>query len=504
MKYIKNIIYIILLIPCISQAQGIVNYWHSGYQGWGGRPFGTSVINFINNQPDTSWENRKMYFDWTVSQISDSSGNLLFTSNGLWIADASNDTIQNGSGLISRYNTIIEDTFGVQFPQANLVLRDVVQNNIYYLFHVNQDHIPGTYYSLHLYRTTIDMNLNGGLGGVIQKNEIVYSDTIQPGNLTACRHANGRDWWIIILGYGYQSRFDNRIIKFLYTPFGLLGPYIQAIGSDSEVLGQIVFSQDGTKLARYVGHASDLDVFDFDRCTGDLTFLFNVSINDSTFAGGVAFSSTGNTLYLSSGNYVYQLDMTAANIPSTFQTVAVFDGFYDTTFTSTSFKTQFLSANLAPDGKIYINTTSGTTFMHVINYPDSLGTACDVCQHCIKLPSVNYHSTPNYPNYFLGADTNSVCDSLSTGMFMHGYNHLNLKAWPIPTTSGSNIMLTYHTLNDKGLIELYNTHGTLLKTYPLPPWSQTQTIKLPELAGGVYLLRLVSGERKGSVKIMVE
>jgi hypothetical protein len=495
---------LILLVLSISvNGQGTVNRWHSGYSGLGGRPFGTTIVDFYNYQPDTIWQFQKMNFDGTVGQISDSAGNLLFTSNGQWIANAANDTMLNGSGLNPGWFSNSSFDYGLPYYQANLILPSLTVSNEYLLFHAVPDNQPANYYAFNFLLTKINMNLDNGLGAVISKNISIYQDTMLAGCFTACKHANGRDWWIIV--YGYPTNPNNKIIKLLYTPYGILGPYIQNIASTHNDLGQIVFSPDGTKLARYEAYQSDLDVFDFDRCTGNLSFLFNISINDSMVGGGVAFSATGNTLYVSSGNYVYQLDMTSANIPATFDTVAVYDGFVDPALNPPIFSTGFFAANLAPDGKIYINTTSGTSYLHVINYPDSLGTACDVCQHCIKLPSVNYHSTPNYPNYFLGADTTSlVCDSLSTGMVKPEYNHLNLKAWPIPTTSGSNIMLTYHTLNDKGLIELYNTHGTLLKTYPLPPWSQTQTIKLPELAGGVYLLRLVSGERKGSVKIMVE
>ncbi|MEZ5068919.1 MAG: hypothetical protein R2847_10725 [Bacteroidia bacterium] len=32
---------------------------------------------------------------------------------------------------------------------------------------------------------------------------------------------------------------------------------------------------------------------------------------------------------------------------------------------------------LAPDGKIYVSTGNGTMHIHVINNPDSAGTACD-------------------------------------------------------------------------------------------------------------------------------
>ncbi|HRF38555.1 MAG TPA: hypothetical protein PK198_07190, partial [Saprospiraceae bacterium] len=71
----------------------------------------------------------------------------------------------------------------------------------------------------------------------------------------------------------------------------------------------------------------------------------------------------------------------------------------------------FYLAQLAPDGKIYINSNNGVRYLHVINQPDSLGLACDVCQHCVELPSINALSLPNFPNYRLHHLEGSPCDT---------------------------------------------------------------------------------------------
>lgn len=44
-------------------------------------------------------EYRKMSFDGTQGNICDAQGNFLMSSNGVWIANATNDTMLNGSGL---------------------------------------------------------------------------------------------------------------------------------------------------------------------------------------------------------------------------------------------------------------------------------------------------------------------------------------------------------------------------------------------------------------------
>ncbi|MBK9639178.1 MAG: hypothetical protein IPO63_15800 [Bacteroidetes bacterium] len=50
--------------------------------------------------------------------------------------------------------------------------------------------VVGLYYSI------VDLSFNGGLGKVVQKNVQLRNDTICDG-VTAVRHGNGRDWWVI-------------------------------------------------------------------------------------------------------------------------------------------------------------------------------------------------------------------------------------------------------------------------------------------------------------------
>ena len=67
---------------------------------------------------------------------------------------------------------------------------------------------------------------------------------------------------------------------------------------------------------------------------------------------------------------------------------------------------------LACDGKIYINSKSSTRWMTVINDPDSSGLSCNILDHGFLLPTVNAFTIPNFPNYFLGKEIGSICDSL--------------------------------------------------------------------------------------------
>jgi hypothetical protein len=98
-----------------------------------------------------------------------------------------------------------------------------------------------------LYYTRIDMNLDGGLGAVLEKNQVAFSDTMNIGRITAVKHANGRDWWVFV-----HKAYSNRFYRFLLSPTGLALNGYQDIGivrpADD---GQVCFSPDGTKFAYF-------------------------------------------------------------------------------------------------------------------------------------------------------------------------------------------------------------------------------------------------------------
>lgn len=70
----------------------------------------------------------------------------------------------------------------------------------------------------------VDINQNGGLGKVIEKNKVLLHDVeLHKTMMQACRHSNGVDWWLMKQGrYG-----ENKIIRFLVTKDSISGPYVQ-------------------------------------------------------------------------------------------------------------------------------------------------------------------------------------------------------------------------------------------------------------------------------------
>ena len=406
-SFVKNILLLLLLIPCEIYSQGISNLWLTGYSSGIYPNYGGSNINFITGFPDTAKVNRSISFSDCNANISDSLGNLLFYTNGVVIGNAQNDTMVNGDSLNPGTYTS-QATYGLRVKQGNLILPLPGSSTLYYLFHetlfydqsVSDERVPEIYYSI------VDMSLDSGRGSVTQKNVVLLSDTLTIGAITACKHANGRDWWII-----FHKSKGRRYYEYLLTPTGLNGPYVQDIGYSlpfNDWIWQSCFSPNGKKFASVMARDT-INVFDFDRCSGVLSNSIKICIKDSAAGRGVAFSPNSNLMYVSSMNYFYQYNTSSTNLDSSKYVVAKFDGYADII---PPLYAAFYLSQIANDGKIYTNTGNGTQWLMVTNNPDFPGASCNFVQHGFRLPTYNGFTIPNFPNYFLGADTGSVCDSL--------------------------------------------------------------------------------------------
>jgi hypothetical protein len=100
--------------------------------------------------------------------------------------------------------------------------------------------------------------------------------------------------------------------------------------------------------------------------------------------------------------------MEANDISESRFVVASYDGF----LTEHGLNTTFYQQILGPDGRIYMTSTNGSRYLHIIRNPENLGFDCNVLQHSITLPTVHAWAVPNFPNYRLGPVDGSICDTL--------------------------------------------------------------------------------------------
>lgn len=404
----------LLLFPFVLFTQTINDgnrdhIWLFGYDSYSMyEGFGRTVIDFNQSIPKIYREDRDMEFNVSCASICDTDGDLLFYTNGIYIANAEHGQMENGDEINSEVGTLSWPS-GLPVPQGQVILPFLEAENKYILIHGAYKAIPiaGPVYS-NLNYSIIDMGLDNGLGAVVEKNVEIVQDTFLQGKITATRHGNGRDWWVIAPEFN-----TNRYYTMLVTPDGLQDLGYQEVGLPVKGgLGQSVFSTDGSKYLRYdvfsIDQGSYLNFYDFDRCSGLLSNQLELHLTDSAGAGGVAVSQSSRFAYVSSHRFVYQFDLWATDIVSSQDTVAVADGFAS----PWPHSSRFFLCQLAPNGKIYINTPSGSNVLHVIHDPDKKGDACNVENHGIHLPSRNAFTMPNFPYFRLGPLGGSPCDTL--------------------------------------------------------------------------------------------
>jgi hypothetical protein len=279
--------------------------------------------------------------------------------------------------------------------------------------------------------SVIDISANNGQGNTLFKNQIVVNDTMHYDGMHAVKHANGRDWWII--GAKWNS---NKYHIMLLDPNGVSAK-MQSIGLPTMcdvdwASGQIVFSPEGSKMARY-NPCDDLRLFDFDRCTGQLSNPVHIPVFDSADSlapiGGVAFSADGKHLYVGSIDSLYQYDLQASDIATSRVTVAISD-YLECPLLST-----LGLMELGPDGRLYVHTLAGgNKCMHRIKNPEKKGLACEVQQHYLQF-QYSYANLPHFPNFRLGPIDGSPCDTL-------GLDNHPLAGWRYDKTGGLGVDFT--------------------------------------------------------------
>lgn len=444
----------------------------------------------------------KMPFRAAQGNLSDENGNLIMVSNGCWIADATGDTMLNGGGLIPNSFTAnwCDDFTGIPYPHAAIFLPFPGDSNRVVLLHqagisTSNPFPDGIYY------TVIDKTLNNGLGAVVngQKNIHVSQPDLVPGMAT-CKHANGRDWWIVAFEYN-----SNLIYIYLLSPTGisLYGQQQLPITPIANLGGQKDFSPDGKKFANiyYEGTNGNIQnyirIFDFDRCSGTFTNGLEISFNEPLGGVGIAFSSNSKTLYVTNFDKIYQLNIDTIDIAASMDTVAINDGYFSPV---PPFQTNFWMTYRAANGKIYISSGNGVIDMHFINYPDSDGIACDVQQHAIRLPCYYFRGHVYHPNYYLGCDTTLGCPCLvNTGLTENGGHDFKTKLSPNPGRFGFDILYLLPQ-NKSGTLSVFDLQGREMHREKLPPWSTKQSISASNWAPGVYQIIIESGGERGVSK----
>ncbi len=439
-----------------------------------------------------------------TANICDKNGDIVFYTNACKISDADNQVIQGGDIINNSlyYTGICNPGYGGRPHQGIVILPSMTDDTTYYMFHLRVN----LYFDSRLGTSGTDRLLLSKIIRDSSKYKIVFKDSIlldykkdsvlMDGQLTACRHANGRDWWIMM-----PKLFEKDYHLLLFSPKGVEKKLIKNIGENRILFesgsGMSIFSPDGTKYIRY-NFLTDAQIFDFDRCTGRLSNFKHIPIQDaadSIWGAGCAISPNSRFLYLASSTKLYQYDLWSDSIETTKYTFNVDSNFVDRT-QGLPLYTLFYTCQLGPDGKIYITSTGARKYMHVIEHPDLKGAACDLRQNAITLPVYISWAIPFFPNYRLGALTGSPCDTLSSTATHDILPQGRLKIYPNPA---HDILKVDMTIDDYGELKtcqlrIIDIIGRVQQTYPLSNFASVKEISVASLVNGLYFVELVNGQ----------
>ncbi len=425
---------------------------------------GGGLIDFNYRPPRLTREFLKIGFSTYCTTCADSTGKLLFYSNGNSIYNHKRKLMENGDTINPGRVWELTKDFGYSNFYGGLAVPAPGLANHYYMIHSGfeiGDNPPSSLRVSPIYATLINMQANNGEGKVVYKNRILLEGSFL--GQVATKHANGRDWWIIT-----SSNLEPFFVRYLISPSGIAGPFYQRFGPEYTISnsgGTMAFSNDGSTFIRVdVGPNGAIYLFDFDRCTGLLSAP-RKTVHRGIVSNGPVFSPNDRFVYLyGAGAGVLQLDAENAGIQPVFSdTVQLFDrSFYAFRFPNGFFYT----GQMAPDGKIYSTPSATTPFMHVIHRPNLPGAAADIENRGLALPRIIDFTRCHFPNYRLGALRGSPCDTLKTpaapGFDDTSYEALlerraQRKPWPVeknaPTTPPAELTEEeWRTLTPQGMM----------------------------------------------------
>lgn len=352
----KNIYVIfILFLGFSAYPQGENDNWYFGNK---------AAVNFLTATPVVLTNSQMDTFE-AVGTASDSSGNLLFYTDGVTVWNREHQIMQNGTGLA-----------GNDSSQQLAIVKDPSNPNKYYIFTTAMAlSSPPTSFIAY---TIVDMSLgtigsNGlNLGAVVPASKNIpildpAGNIMQTEAITALPHANGNSYWILVPN-------GNYLYSYLLDSSGLSStPVTSSLNFAFNYVGNIRVSPkintnlNFTHLISINRWSTNIgsDVFSFNNTTGNITNDYFINVNSvNTFSS--EFNKDGSILYLCGygHNQLYAIDI------SNSQSSLIINPIY--TAISSSTRPVILQRNMHND--IYAIIGNGSYLGKIIN-PDTYGSS---------------------------------------------------------------------------------------------------------------------------------
>lgn len=419
LKKATIVILLCLAFPTLCFGQGATSNWYFG-QGAG--------ISFNSDGTIQVVQDGQLNTAEGCATISDTSGNLLFYTDGIVVYNRNHQVMDNGTDLYGDPSS----------TQSAIIVPQPDNPEVFYIFTVDtalsqNEQDRGLNYSI------VDLRQNGGRGRVMEKNVPLLAHSSE--KLAAVvKDCIDQSIWLLTLASssGEKDDFDT------YHAFEINGDGVAETSVKStfenlairEPRGYLKISSDGTQLAS-ANMLEGLFVYDFDLATGIVSNQQRLSISGSNKASyGVEFSPSGQYLYVHASkdakeenghsSTLLQYDLQDTNISSS-QVVlddrSIFRG----------------ALQLGENGKIYRTIaksfSEGTPFLGVINRPNEKGTAARYKHDAVGLGSkIAMQGLPPFVQSFLNkTDLLSDADGnqISVRTLCHGED-LVLEAEAIP------------------------------------------------------------------------
>jgi hypothetical protein len=285
----KTYLILIILCPFVGLAQPCetnpdykrANIWHFG--AGAGIDFNSgSPVPITGGQTGHTWEG--------FSTLCDTGGNLMFYSDGQTVWNKNHDVVENGTGLISHISS----------TQASLFVQHPDNDSMVYLFTTR----PNDFSNAGFRFNKINTKSNSGLGSIVEKNQLLLNTSTE--KVTAVKHRNGKDYWIIAHGYTTNSYF-----AYLLTKEGLITCPIESktgnilIGNSAtwplNTQGNLISNYKGNQLLNTVLHTGKVDILNFNNNLGTIEFIDSVKFNSNSYCA--AYNLNDKRFYIQTVSY---------------------------------------------------------------------------------------------------------------------------------------------------------------------------------------------------------
>ncbi|PWH83132.1 hypothetical protein DIS18_00840 [Algibacter marinivivus] len=427
-KILKKYLTLIIFISTINGfSQNEAANWYFGNK---------SAINFLNDTPIVL-SNSSMNTVEACSSISDSTGNLLFYSNGVNVWDKNHSIMPNGGGLL-----------GFESTSQTVIVPKPKNEKFYYIFTIDDlSRDNGLNYS------EINIDLNGGNGDVTDLKNVQISTKDMAEQISVVKHADGTSYWVVV-----REVNTNNFLAYEINEDGVSeSSIISSLGAVlSNNWGYMKISPDGKKMA-LIGYTGSNE-----NATG-VVFLYDFNINNGTLTNfvklyefsnespyGIEFSPDGSKLYASAtrtltDSRVYQFNLDVSDDEISESIEIVYQG------TDGVFALQ-----LAIDEKIYL-ANFNRNYLDVINRPNFIGSDCDYESRGINLlDGDSKYGLPTLVQSYLKPiiDVENFCLGSETVFNFSSNSNIASVNWDFGDGNTDSRINTTHTYNQEGKYEV--------------------------------------------------